>query len=185
MDNVIAKITDEDLGLPKKKLVDPDIRYASRGIIINEEGKVAIFCKKKKNEYKLPGGGIIPNEDKVEAFIREIREETGCEITNINELGITIEEKGETDFRQISYVFMANVLKDTKILHLTQKEQDEGGELLWLDFNDAYQLISQSINKIVGSKYESKYRTLFVVRRDALILKKYMESKKISSEKMK
>ena len=38
------------------------------------------FNKKKKNEYKLPGGGIDYGETPNEAFIREALEETGCKI---------------------------------------------------------------------------------------------------------
>ena len=177
MDNIIAKITDEDLGLPKKELVSPFIRYASRGIVYNDDGKIAVFHKKNKNEYKLPGGGIEENENKIEAFKREILEETGCEVFNIEELGITIEEKGETDFCQISYVYKAQVLRDTKNLHLTPKEIDEGGELLWLNIEDAYKLIMECSDNIVGSKYESRYQTLFMVKRDALILKNYLNKR--------
>ncbi len=174
MSNIIARITDEDFNLPKIELKDPLIRYASRGIIINANAEIAVFHKKKKKEYKLPGGGIEKGEDPKEAFKREILEETGCKIYDIDELGITIEEKGQTNFCQISYIFKANVLEDTKLLHLTKKEQEEGGELLWMPLEDAYKVIKECIDEVLGSKYDNKYKTLFMVKRDALILKEYM-----------
>lgn len=178
MNNIIAIIRDEDFGLKGNELVNPITRYASRGIVFNDNGEIAIFHKIHKNEYKLPGGGINENENKKEAFCREILEETGCKISDIKELGITIEEKGKTNFRQISYIFSAKVIEDTKKLKLTQKEKEEGGELLWLDIDKAYNLVCNCINQIIGSKYDSKYQTLFMVKRDALIINNYLQKNK-------
>lgn len=170
MSHLIAKITDEDLGLPKNDLNDPIIRYGARGIVFNDDGKVVVFHKKNKNEYKLPGGGIEENETGKEAFRREVMEEAGCKISNIKKIGITIEEKGQTNFRQLSEVFISRLINDTHSLHLTKKERDEGGEMLWLPLEDAYKKVSSSIDKVIGSKYDDKYRTLFMVKRDAMIL---------------
>ena len=178
MEKVIAKITDEDLGLSKKKVNNPTMRYGARGIVLNSNGEIAVFYKKNKNEYKLPGGGIMKNECPEEAFRREILEETGCFISNIKKLGITIEEKGQTNFSQISHVFEAYLDYDTHKLHLTSKEQEEGGEVIWLAPHEAYDKVHNCINNVIGSKYDNKYQTLFVVKRDALILNYYLNQKK-------
>lgn len=37
------------------------------------------------------------------------------------------------NFKQISYVYVAKVIEDTKVLHLTQKEKDEGSEICWFE----------------------------------------------------
>ena len=73
-------IKEEILGLPKKELYESIIRYGASGIILNNDGNVAVFHKTKKKEFKLPGGGLMNNESPEEAFIREIMEETGCSI---------------------------------------------------------------------------------------------------------
>ncbi len=176
MKNIIVKVTDEDFGLEKKDLNKPVIRYGARGIIVNNEGKIAIFYKRNKNEYKLPGGGIEDKEDAKDAFRREIMEETGCEIDNIKMLGIAIEEKGQTNFQQISYVFKANVTNNTKKLHITKKEQDEGGEVKWYKPRYAYRKVLNSLNSEKGSVYDDKYRSLFMVKRDALIIEYYLNN---------
>ena len=55
---LIAKITDKEIGEDVVKYEKLLTRVASRGIVLNDNGKIAIFYKKNKNEYKLPGGGM-------------------------------------------------------------------------------------------------------------------------------
>ena len=49
---------------------NPRLRLGARGIVIKEDGKIAVFYKSNKNEYKLPCGGIENNEAPEEAFKR-------------------------------------------------------------------------------------------------------------------
>ncbi|MFA7674386.1 MAG: NUDIX hydrolase, partial [Clostridia bacterium] len=37
-------------------------RYGARGVVQNEEGQVILMYMASKNRYKLPGGGIEPEE---------------------------------------------------------------------------------------------------------------------------
>ncbi len=186
---LIRTITDEDLGvgLKNKKLVNPTTRFAARGIILNNEGKVGIFYKANKNEYKLPGGGIENSEDPRIAFKREVYEETGCEVEILEELGTIEEQKSQTNFKQISYVFVAKVTKNTGKLHLTDKEKAEGASFLWADLDTAIKLVNDSFSKLKASPYkvidgyESVYMTQFVIKRDAQILD-YYKSLKLSKE---
>ena len=173
----IKVITDNDFGLNSKKLNDPKIRYGARGIIERVDGKIAILNKKAKNEYKLPGGGVEIGETPKTAFIREALEETGCNIKIIRELG-TIEEKRSLDnFKQISYIFVGKVTKDTKKLNLTQKEKDEGAQVLWVSKETALELITNCMENISESKYENLYHSKFIVLRDNIILKHYIGNK--------
>lgn len=171
----IKKITDEDFGITSIKMENPRHRLGARGLVFKDE-KVAILNKRLKNEYKLVGGGIEKDEDPATAFQREVLEETGCQIEIVDILGITEEYKSQDNFRQTSYVYVANVINDTGNFNFTQKEIDEGSKLLWLDINDALKLIKESENKLVSSKYESVYHTKFIVRRDYDILKYYIDN---------
>jgi len=175
-DKIIVKINDKNLGLEEFKINDEcKIRYGSRGIIVDQNGNIAIFNKRSKNEYKLPGGGLKEGEKPEEAFIREIMEETGCEIEITDYLGLAIEEKGQTNFKQISYVFVARVLNNTECLHLTEKERDEDAIVMWVSLEEAIELVNGCINNLVGSKYDDLYRSLFMVKRDSEILNYYKE----------
>lgn len=171
---LICKITDSDIGEELLKMENPRLRLAARGIVMREDGKIAVFNKSNKNEYKLPGGGIEGEENPEIAFKREAMEETGCEVEIIKELGTTEEYKSLNNFKQISYVYIGKVIKDTKQLHVTEKEKDEGAKLLWETPQKALELITECYNNLIASKYESVYSTKFIVLRDRKILEKYI-----------
>ena len=46
----IKIIKDEDFNIKSKKIDNPKQRIASRGIVIREDGKIAIINKVKKND---------------------------------------------------------------------------------------------------------------------------------------
>lgn len=174
---LIDSIVDENIGeksIPLKE--NFRTRRAARGIVLREsDGKIAIFNKTNKNEYKLPGGGIEGDEDPKEAFLREVLEETGCEVEITEFLGTIEDIRSQVNFKQTSYVYVSKVVKDTKQLHVTQKEKDEGARLIWETPEKALDLISNCFDKLVDSKYEDVYNTKFIIRRDEKILKEYMK----------
>src|SRR5574344_2358864 len=170
----INKLTDEDFGLDIVHLDNPRHRYGVRGIVFNKDNKIAILNKTLKNEYKLVGGGIEEDEDPTKAFKREVLEEAGCIVEIDDCLGTFEELKSHDNFKQTSYVYVAHVIKDTKELHFTQKEIDEGAKLLWLNIEDAMKLIKDSEDKLIASKYENVYHTKFIARRDYEILRYYI-----------
>lgn len=180
MENIICKITDKDIGEKNVPMENPKLRLGARGIVLREDGKIAIFYKSNKNEYKLPGGGIEGEEKPEEAFKREVLEETGCEVKIIDNLGITEEYKSLNNFKQISYVFLSKVLNDTKQLNLTDKEKNEGARLLWEVPEKALELITKCYNELVASNYGldgSIYATKFIVLRDRKILENWIKNR--------
>ena len=174
-EELICKVLDEDIGEVSTKMDEPRLRRGARGIVVREDGKIAVFNKSNKNEYKLPGGGLEGEEKPEEAFKREVLEETGCKIEIVKKLGITEEYKTLDNFKQISYVFIGKVIEDTNQLNLTQKEKDEGAKLIWETPEEALKLITESYDKLVASKYESVYHTKFIVLRDRKILERYLK----------
>ncbi len=176
--NIISVLVDEDFNLNSIPFNDPRIRYGARGIVKRQDGKIAIFNKSNKNEYKLPGGGIDDNEDPKEAFLREVLEETGCVVKIITKLGTIEEHKTLDNFKQISHVYVSEVIEDKKTLYLTQKEQDEGAKLLWLDEHEALEKISDCSQNLKESAYENFYHSRFIVERDRRILSYYLENNK-------
>ena len=173
--NLICKITDSCIGEKEKEMNKPKVRLGARGIVIREDGKIAVFNKSNKNEYKLPGGGIEKEEKPEDAFKREVLEETGCEVEIVNSLGTTEEYKSQNNFKQISYVYVGKVIEDTNQLELTKKEKDEGGKLLWETRKKGLELVTNCSDKLKESKYESVYSTKFIVLRDRKILERYIE----------
>ena len=50
--DLICKITDENIGEKTIKMENPKLRLGSRGIVVRDDGKIAVFNKSNKNEYK-------------------------------------------------------------------------------------------------------------------------------------
>ena len=175
--SILFELTDKDFGLEPKEMKDSKIRIAARGIVIRDDGKIAIQNKSNKNEYKLIGGGMEENEDPQIAFSREALEEAGCEIEVIQKLGITEEYKSLQNLKQTSHIFVARVTKDIHNLNLTEKEKNEGAKLLWVKPEEALQLITNCYDKLLPSKYDDVYDTKFVVLRDRKILECYLSRK--------
>ena len=69
---LICKVLDEDIGEVSTKMDEPRLRRGARGIVVREDGKIAVFNKSNENEYKLPGGGLEGEEEPEEAFKREV-----------------------------------------------------------------------------------------------------------------
>ena len=176
---LLFQLTDKDIGMPFKEVKDYKTRIAARGIIINQDGKIAIQKKTNTKEYKLIGGGIENGEKPSDGFKREVFEETGCKIDIIHELGIVEEHISMKSVKQISYIFVAKVLNDTSKLNLTGKEKAEGAELIWVSPIDALRLMENSYHELTSSTYEvdyDVYRMKFISLRDRKILKYYIDN---------
>ncbi len=175
--NNIIKVTDSDFGIKEKNNREkPAIRMGARGIVLDDNGNIAIINKQKKNEYKLLGGGIDRDEKPDEAFKRECEEELGAKVEIKKLIGTAEEYKSQENFKQISYIFVANKIKDLESNNLTQKEKDEGTRYLWMNFNDALTKMKESLEVLKSSEYDNLYRTKFMVLRDIKILEYYISS---------
>lgn len=141
-------------------------RKAARGVLIND-GKIALLHVTKLNYHKLPGGGFENDETAVEAFKREMLEETGCDCTidDENGAGVTLEWRGEWKLFQISYIFSAHVLGVPKKINLTDEEIANGFELIWVPF--------ENIDEVLKQDSPTDYESNFIMRRDRAIIDHY------------
>lgn len=173
--NCIKILTDEDFSLNSIPFNNPRLRYGARGLVFDKDGYIAILHKRNKNEYKLVGGGIENNEEPEETFKREVLEEAGVSLKNIKFIGTIEEHKSLDNFKQISYVYVANV-DNYNVINFTQEEINEGSELLWLSIEEALNLIHNCEEKLIAPEYETIYHNKFIVRRDYEILKFYKDN---------
>lgn len=172
----IGKLTDLDFSLTPIALNNPKIRYASRGLVFNAEGKIALLNKVNKNEYKLPGGGFEENETNDQAFKREVKEEIGCELDFYNLIGCFEEERSQDNFIQFSNIYLAVAKHDRMNPTYSEKELEEGARVIWVSVQEALNLVENSMTKLKESKYEDLYNSRFIVKRDALIIRYYMDN---------
>ena len=104
-------------------------RPSARGIII-KDGKLAMIHSIKYDYYKFPGGGIEKNEQKENALIREVLEETGLDVIpqTIKEYGMVHRiQKGDYEdvFIQDNYYYLCDVEDNVHEQKLDDYEKEE------------------------------------------------------------
>ncbi|MGP3783635.1 NUDIX hydrolase [Paenibacillus sp. 1A_MP2] len=166
---LIRRITDSDLIGGALEFMDTASRYASRGVLVDDKLHVAMMYMSKINLYKLPGGGIDEGEEIRDAFLREIKEETGYEAEIIYELGYVEEHKNKNNFMQQSYCFVAKAHSCVSNAMLTESETQLGMIVEWMTFEKALEVMNSS------EKICSDYSTQFMIVREKAILEKAVE----------
>ena len=111
------------------------VRRAARAVLIGIDGRIAIMHYTTTGSYKLPGGGIDEGEAIEAALRREVQEEAGYKITDIQELGVVEEDRYCVGMHQTSYCFTATTTRFVGT-NLTEKEAAQGMELVWVDSID-------------------------------------------------
>lgn len=116
------------------------IRPAARTVILDKDGKIAVVEVKRGLYYKIPGGGVEDNETLEECALREAREEAGCKVEIIVDLG-------SSEFNSDSEVYGFEIHHSEGFLAMVigeigepQLEDDEVGKkfrIIWMSFEDA------------------------------------------------
>jgi 8-oxo-dGTP diphosphatase len=143
------------------------VRHAARAVIFDREGLVALLFVSRHAYHKLPGGGMEGAESRIDALVREIREETGCEIAVRGELGEVVEFRSAAKFdwiynlHQTSYCFHADVVSNGAP-DFTESEIADGFELRWMPLDRAIDTLrTDTPDNAEGG---------FIVRRDLAFL---------------
>jgi 8-oxo-dGTP pyrophosphatase MutT (NUDIX family)/uncharacterized membrane protein YoaK (UPF0700 family) len=140
------------------------IREASRAVVLDTEGKVALLHVSRDGYYKLPGGGLKEGEEKEAALERECLEEIGVAVEVVSELGIVTEYRKFSNLKQVSYCYFARSVGDMQAPQFTKHEQERGFEPpVWVTFEEALDFLKKSkASTIEGREY--------IVPRDIVIL---------------
>jgi 8-oxo-dGTP diphosphatase len=165
----IIEIFDKDVGIdaPLPKDFPQITRKAARVILFDEKNNVALAHVTKQKRYKIPGGGVDENESLENAAKREAKEESGCSIKIIQELGKSIEKRGLHNFSQESICYFAKVIGQKAEPEFTSKEKEEGFEVLWVSIEKAIELF--------GTVHDLSYLHMFQHVRDLAFLKRAEE----------
>ena len=147
-------------------------RAACRWVVIDKDGQIPLIFDSYKKYYKLPWWWIEGEEDKIEAFRREIREETWCEIGDIKEIWKVVEKVWE--WEQVSYCFVWKIINKWEP-HFTQKEIERWYELKWLKLNDALLLIKDEETETGDAKLKRE-RELYILEKSYLELDEYIDN---------
>ncbi|WP_196814234.1 NUDIX domain-containing protein [Butyrivibrio sp. LC3010] len=133
-----------EIDLNDYKDTDAVFRRPSARAIIFQGDKIALVYSKKEKYFKFPGGGIHDDEDKKEALIREVREESGMVVIpdSIREFGSVLRrqksDKSEnTIFEQENYYYYCDVQDELVDQDLDDYEEDAGFVLRVVDLDTA------------------------------------------------
>lgn len=122
---LLFKLDANDYDMNGKAFVRPSVRA-----IIIRGGRIAMVHSLKYDYYKFPGGGIEAGESRMDALIREVREEAGlCVIAGtVREYGrVHRVQKGKNEavFIQDNYYYLCQVQSSIQPQHLDDYEADE------------------------------------------------------------
>jgi len=161
---LIRTITDSDFIGGRMTLLPFVSRVASRGVLLNDKQQIAMMDLAALKLAKLPGGGVEKGENYEQAFVREIKEETGyvCEI--VHALGYIDEHKNRNHFMQRSYCYIATASDDCGPVMLTAQEKRLGMSLTWMNMKDAIRQLAQSAATL------KDHSTRFMLLRDLTIV---------------
>lgn len=143
---VIATIADGDVGLPTVQTSrEESVRAGARAVLFNGDNEVALVYETAYDHYKLPGGCVEPSETLEQALRREITEEVGASIRDIQYLGVVKSH-------------LARYNEDCSQHYFTAKIDGEIGKSAWIDEEELHgcsivwcKNIAQAIDKIASA----------------------------------
>ena len=163
LDKDFNKISNKNLDVDKgnKKIEYSKIRPTVKVVLIDENNKVCLL--KARGHYLLPGGGVEKindvYEDLEDALRREIREEVGCEIKDMAEIGIVEQYRDKIQGKYIVYFYKAKVDGNKGLPTSTQEDELQGVEICWLDRREVIEIFAKQNDVIDEGKYAFCFNT--------------------------
>lgn len=113
-------------------------RYACRAVVI-EDGMMLLSYEVKTDQWMLPGGGMLQDEDSSACAVRETSEETGY-VIDPSDCALELAEYYE-DVRYVSCYYLGRLSGKTE-RQLTEREAEVQMEPRWVPVSDVPSLFS-------------------------------------------
>ncbi len=163
----MQKITVDELYDEKKGSCR--MRRAVRAVISKGDTLLMVYSK-KKGDYKFPGGGIEKGENEEEALRREVKEETGYDISVIEDKIICayeVRKYNDDEFVMESCYYICSITEEKGSQNLDEYEKNLGFVPVFVSVEEALR-----VNKsLLGRRNEPAW-----TKREALVLEKLVES---------
>ncbi|NCC70594.1 NUDIX hydrolase [bacterium] len=128
--------------------------------IITKHGELLIIKRSKNNfflseEWDTPGGTLKDGENPIDGAIREVKEETGLNITNLVLFSFNSIVDKNKDKQFITLIFLAECIGNSKKIILNKKEHDD---FRWINLNQTKNFktvfwLSECLNTIREKKH--------------------------------
>lgn len=117
-------------------------RKAVRGIAIDGD-KILTIYSNTSGDYSVPGGGVDEGETLLDGLKREVKEETGYDVTSVNSIYVELREVHKSKkvedncdyFENLSYYYLVDVSDIQGEPKLTESEIREQIETRWEDLD--------------------------------------------------
>ncbi len=149
-------------------------RIVCKVVLLDEKNNIALIGNKVHDLFLLPGGGLEDGEGLRDGAKRECREETGCEIEILGDLGMTEDYRTRESRHSVNYAYLAKV-RSLGEPSLTEKEKDIGLYTRWVALETAVHLLVSQEERIRRGEVEY-YNTCFNAIRDAFFVRKSFSS---------
>jgi 8-oxo-dGTP diphosphatase len=140
-------------GEPPEKRVHYRLRPGAYGILLQGRRMLVTYQSAPFDEFQLPGGGIDPGENAIQALHREVREETGWGISQPRRLGAFRRFVHMPEYDQwsekICHIFVARPVMQ----YGPPTEPDHTD--IWLDIDAAAQMLANHGDRHFLERYSA------------------------------
>ncbi len=165
-DAVFATLDEADWEPSCAGMATAQRREAARAIVRSPLG-IALLYSRRDGYHKLPGGGIEAGETPQQALLREVREEIGAELGDVQPLGVLVEHRRGDCLTQISHCFVARAMY-LGAPALTAGETAADFVTVWLP-------LPQAVDRLTTDEETDMFRR-FIRRRELSILRGYQDT---------
>ena len=177
-DKIIDVITDLDFNIPKKDLDNPEIRYASRGIVINEKGFLSSYHPHLHCLFALKKGLRIPGSH-VNAFSYK-----RSEIKNDfrNKKPVIFFNDFEILLQKIWYLIFNNIDVNLDSINSLELGYSVYGSKVYKDYKEVFKYAMKGLYDDKTSTFQYSEQT-FETLKDAIHRKKFIQGYGILNKK--
>lgn len=131
-------------------------------IVVRKEGdKVKLLLLRSYDFWDFPKGGIEENESKLDAAIREVKEETRIEDLDFKWGKIYYETEPFGRNKKVVYYFVAETLEENVVMGINPSlGRPEHEEFRWVDVDEAKKTVVERIRKAIDwaqKRIENRY----------------------------
>jgi 8-oxo-dGTP pyrophosphatase MutT (NUDIX family) len=126
--------------------------YSVRAIIITPANKVVIIYRSSFKIHNIVGGHVEDNESLQGALIRECKEESGYDISEIKLIGYI--ELWRKKYKSFSFCFLVRGIGFPSKINITKEEEEEGHEIFEYDYTEALEIFKKELKETNSASVE-------------------------------
>lgn len=123
------------------------------GMIFDPSGKILLIKSRLRGTWEWPAGRSEGNESPLQTCRREVREESGLDISDFRFMGVNFQTGGMTKNGRLQFTFVAEV--DAKTASTVSPQAMEVSDYRWVEPGEARKLIAPKLSVRFGHLLDS------------------------------